>query len=340
MTVAELIEKLGGKLAQGDGGIVVAGVNSPANASANEVVFAEDESSAAEALKSGAAGVVLKPGMGAGFASNASMAVIETDQPKLWFARAARMLKPKIECGWIHETAVIGEGAMLGSGVTVGPHAVIGKDAVVGDETRIEASAVIGEGVRIGAQCRIYPRVVVYPGTEIGNRVMIHAGAVLGADGFGYVRDAKTGAYTQFPQQGNLVIEDEVEIGANSTVDRGALGETRVRRGAKFDNLVHVAHNCDIGEDVVIVAQTGISGSCTVGKGAVIAGQVGLGDHVRVGPGVILGGQAGVFSGSTVTNDGLKPGTVHWGTPARPLREVLREQATLARMARRRKDSL
>ncbi len=318
--------------------IAIVGVNSPANAGADELVFAEDEASAAGALKSSAGAVVLKAGQAVSYAANLSIAVIETDQPKLWFARAAKMLRPKIECGWIHETAVIGEGAMLGSGVTVGPQAVVGKDAVVGDDTRIEASAVIGEDVRIGARCRIFPRVVIYSGTTIGNRVVIHAGVVLGADGFGYVRDPATGAYTQFPQQGTLVIEDDVEIGANSTVDRGALGETRVRRGAKFDNLVHVAHNCDIGEDVVIVAQTGISGSCTVGKGAVIAGQVGLGDHVHIGPGVILGGQAGVFSGATVTNDGLKPGTVHWGTPARPLREVLREQATLARMAKKRKD--
>jgi UDP-3-O-[3-hydroxymyristoyl] glucosamine N-acyltransferase len=195
---------------------------------------------------------------------------------------------------------------------------------------------VVGEGVRIGDQCRIYPRVVIYPNTYIGNRVIIHAGAVLGADGFGYVRDPATGAYTQFPQQGGLIIEDDVEIGANCTIDRGALGATRVRRGAKFDNLVHVGHNCDIGEDAILVALTGISGSSTIGKGAILAGQVGIGDHVHVGPGVILGGQAGVFSGKTVTNEGLKPGTVHWGTPARPLQQVLREQATLARLAKKR----
>jgi UDP-3-O-[3-hydroxymyristoyl] glucosamine N-acyltransferase len=164
---------------------------------------------------------------------------------------------------------------------------------------------------------------------------MVHAGVVLGADGFGYVRDPATGAYTQFPQEGTLVIEDDVEIGANCTIDRGALAETRVRRGAKFDNLVHVGHNCDIGEDAILVALTGISGSSTIGNGAVLAGQVGIGDHVHVGPGVILGGQAGVFSGKTITNEGLKPGTVHWGTPARPLQQVLREQATLARLAKK-----
>jgi UDP-3-O-[3-hydroxymyristoyl] glucosamine N-acyltransferase len=212
---------------------------------------------------------------------------------------------------------------------------VIGDRVAVATGTRIEAGAIIGDGVQIGEFCRIYPRAALYRGTTLGNRVIVHAGAVLGADGFGYVRDNTTGAYTQFPQQGTLVIEDDVEIGANSTIDRGALAETRIRRGTKIDNLVHIGHNCDIGEDVILVSLTGISGSCTVGKGAVIAGQVGLGDHAHVGPGVILGGQAGVLSGKTVTNKGLKPGTVLWGTPARPLKQVLREIAIVARLAKR-----
>jgi UDP-3-O-[3-hydroxymyristoyl] glucosamine N-acyltransferase len=163
----------------------------------------------------------------------------------------------------------------------------------------------------------------------------VHAGAVLGSDGFGYVRDAATGAYTQFPQQGALVIENDVEIGANSTIDRGALAETRIGRGTKIDNLVHVGHNCDIGEDVILVALTGISGSSTVGRGAILAGQVGIGDHAHVGPGVILGGQSGVFNGKTVSNEGLRPGTVLYGTPARPLKQALREQAVLARLAKK-----
>jgi UDP-3-O-[3-hydroxymyristoyl] glucosamine N-acyltransferase len=193
---------------------------------------------------------------------------------------------------------------------------------------------VIGDGVAIGEHCRIYPRVVLYAGTTIGNRVVVHAGAVLGADGFGYVRDAATGSYTQFPQQGRLVIEDDVEIGANTTIDRGALTETRIRRGVKLDNLVHVGHNCDVGEDVVIASLAGISGSSTIGRGAVLAGQVGIGDHAHVGDGVILGGQAGVLSGKTENTRG----TVLWGTPAKPLREYLRELATLARLARRKKE--
>jgi UDP-3-O-[3-hydroxymyristoyl] glucosamine N-acyltransferase len=218
--------------------------------------------------------------------------------------------------------------------VTVDATAVVGEGARIDAGSRIEAGAVIGRGVRIGENCRIYPRAVLYPGTRLGNRVVVHAGAVLGADGFGYVRDSANGAYTQFPQQGTLSIEDDVEIGANSTIDRGALKETKIGRGTKIDNLVHVGHNCEIGEDVILVALTGISGSSTVGKGAVIAGQVGIGDHAHVGPGVILGGQAGVLSGKTVTNEGLRPGTVLWGTPARPLMQVLRELAVVGRLAK------
>ncbi len=339
MTIRELVDALGGKVAQGRPETEITGVSGCERVTPTEMVFAEDAATAGAALKSPAAAVVVKAGLAASYASNPSIAVIESDQPKLWFARAAKLLAKPLPVEGVHPTAVVGTEVKLGVGVTIAACAVIGDRAQIGAGTRIEAGAMIGEGVRIGEHCHIYPRVVIYPGTTLGNQVIIHAGAVLGADGFGYVRDAETGAYTQFPQQGSLAIEDDVEIGANSTVDRGALGETRVRRGAKFDNLVHVAHNCDIGEDAILVALTGISGSSTIGKGAVLAGQVGIGDHVHVGPGVILGGQAGVFSGKTVTNEGLKPGTVHWGTPARPLQQVLREQATLARLAKKRKDS-
>jgi UDP-3-O-[3-hydroxymyristoyl] glucosamine N-acyltransferase len=337
MTLAQLIEALGGKLLHGDAHTEIRAVNSSDHAAAGDLVFAEDAAAAAEALTSAASAVVVKPGLLAPDPARAcTIAIVASDQPRLWFARAAKLLAPPLPVAGVHPSAVVGANVQLGPNVTIAACAVIGDGAEIGAGTRIEAGAVIGRGVRIGQHCRIYPRVVVYPGATIGNRVMVHAGVVLGADGFGYVRDPATGAYTQFPQQGTLVIEDDVEIGANSTIDRGALAETRIRRGAKFDNLVHVGHNCDIGEDVILVALTGISGSSTIGKGAVLAGQVGIGDHVNVGPGVILGGQAGVFSGKTITNEGLKPGTVHWGTPARPLQQVLREQATLARLAKSR----
>jgi UDP-3-O-[3-hydroxymyristoyl] glucosamine N-acyltransferase len=333
MTLGQLIDVLGGKLAQGDQESRIDGVRSSDLARPSHLVFAEDARTAAAALASDAGAVVLRSGCVETYPAGKN--VIETSQPRLWFARAAQLVKPMLPATGVHPSAVVGERVKLGENVSVGPCAVIGDYAAIGARTRIEAGAVIGEGVRIGESCRIYPRVVIYPGCTLGNWVIVHAGVVLGADGFGYVRDPESGGYTQFPQQGTLVIEDDVEIGANCTIDRGALAETRVRRGAKFDNLVHVGHNCDIGEDAILVALTGISGSSTIGNGAVLAGQVGIGDHVHVGPGVILGGQAGVFSGKTVTNEGLKPGTVHWGTPARPLQQVLREQATLARLAKR-----
>ncbi len=333
MTLGELINALGGRLVQGTPQWQIDGVSSAQMASPSDVVFAEDEASGAKAMASLAGAVVLLAGRVSEYPPD--KCVVEAEQPRLWFALAAKLLKPVMPARGIHPTAVVGAHAELADSVTIGPCAVIEDYARIGAGTRIDAGAVVGRGVRIGEFCRIYPRVVIYPGTELGNWVVVHAGVVLGSDGFGYVRDSASGAYTQFPQQGVLVIEDDVEIGANTTIDRGALAETRIRRGVKIDNLVHIGHNCDIGEDVVLAALTGISGSSTVGKGAVIAGQVGIGDHAHVGPGVILGGQAGVFSGARVTNEGLKPGTVLWGTPARPLPQVLREQAVVARLAKR-----
>jgi UDP-3-O-[3-hydroxymyristoyl] glucosamine N-acyltransferase len=332
MKLGELVKALGGKQAAGSPEQSVEAVNSVELAGATELVFAEDVASAAKALASRAGAVVLRPGLVN--SSPQDKSVVEADQPRLWFARAAKLLAPALPASGVHPSAVVGANVTLGEGVTVGPGAIIGQNASVGAGTRIEAGTVIGEGVSIGMHCRIYPRAVLYPGTTLSNRVVVHAGVVLGADGFGYVRDTAIGAYTQFPQQGTLLIEDDVEIGANSTIDRGALQQTKIGRGTKIDNLVHIGHNCEVGENVIVVALTGISGSCTVGNGAVIAGQVGIGDHAHIGPGVILGGQAGVLSGKTVTNEGLKPGTVLWGTPARPLKQVLRELAVLARLAK------
>jgi UDP-3-O-[3-hydroxymyristoyl] glucosamine N-acyltransferase len=337
MKIGELIERLGGAVVQGSPDHRIRGVSSASAASRADLVFAEDQRSAAEALAGKAGVVVLRPSLVEKYPQE--KCVVESLQPRLWFARAAKLLRPAQPATGVHPTAVVGAGVELGSEISIGPCAVIEDNARIGARTRIGAGAVIACGVRIGEYCHLYPRVVLYPGTTLGNWVVVHAGSVLGADGFGYVRNAGNGAYTQFPQQGNLVIEDEVEIGANTTIDRGALGETRIRRGVKIDNLVHVGHNCDIGEDVILVALTGISGSSSVGKGAVIAGQVGIGDHAHVGPGVILGGQAGVLSGKTLTNEGLKPGTVLWGTPARPLKQVLREQAVLSKLAKGRKRS-
>jgi UDP-3-O-[3-hydroxymyristoyl] glucosamine N-acyltransferase len=186
---------------------------------------------------------------------------------------------------------------------------------------------VIGDGVTLGEGCTVLANVTIYAGTTIGDRVVVQAGAVLGSTGFGYARNAQTGEYVVFPQQGTLAIEDDVEIGANTTIDRGALGETRIGSGTKIDNLVHIAHNCVLGRNVIIAAQTGISGSSVIEDGAVLGGQVGLGEHAHVGPGVILGGGAGVLSHKKVRG----PGEVFWGRPARPLKQYLRDLARLSR---------
>ena len=332
MTLQDLIDELGGNLVQGDKEWMVDGVNSCEKAGAFDIAFADSDAAVTAALKSNAGVVVLKPGAATEYPHG--KCIVESDQPKLWFAKAAHIVKKSTHVAGIAHSAIVAPDAKVDQGVLVGPCAVIGTHTRIGDGTIIGAGAVIGENVTIGMHCHIYPRVVIYPGTTLGDRVVVHAGAVLGADGFGYVRDSVSGEHTQFPQQGSLTIENDVEIGANSTVDRGALEETRIRRGAKIDNLVHVGHNCDIGENVILVALTGISGSSTVGKGAVLAGQVGIGDHVHVGPGVILGGQSGVFNGKTISNEGQRPGTVMFGTPARPLKQVLREQALLTKLAK------
>ncbi len=213
--------------------------------------------------------------------------------------------------------------------VTIEEYVVIKENVEIGEGSRIGSGSVIAAGVTIGKDCLLHPRVTIYAGAKLGDRVIVHSGAVLGSDGFGYVLDPRCGRYEKFPQIGRLEIEDDVEIGANTTIDRGALAVTRIGRGTKLDNLVHIGHNCQIGENVVIAAQTGLSGSIVVENNAVIGGQVGIGEHARIGEGVMLGGQSGVLPHKVVRGKGV----AFWGTPARPLREYLCSLAALARIA-------
>ena len=313
----------------GDGEVEVTGIASMHSAVTGDLVFVEDEKNLAKALQSGAAAVIA----GEFAAKNRSpKPLLISDQPRLAFARAAKLLGPHeaVQAG-VHQTAIIHPSAKIGESVTIEERAVVREGAEIGDNTRIGAVTVIGAHVRIGRDCRLYPNVTLYPGTRVGDRVVIHAGAVLGSDGFGYVRDRKTGRYEKFPQIGRLEIEDEVEIGANSTVDRGALEVTRIGRGTKIDNLVHVGHNVQIGEDVVIAAQTGLSGSAVIADSVVIGGQVGIADHVRIEAGAILGAQSGIPSKKVIRGKGI----VFWGTPARPIGEYLKELAVLARLAKK-----
>ena len=331
-TLSELAALLGLE-DPGDGGETqlhaVAGSRS---AGPETLVFAEDADALSAALASRAGAVVTTPALAAQVAGQKP--VILAKQPRLQFARAARLLRGGNSSTGVHHSATVAGDANLGEEISVGPGAVVGQAARIGNRSSVGAGAVIGEGVVLGCDCQIYPRVVIYPGTTLGDRVVVHAGAVLGADGFGYVRSAENGEYLQFPQQGTLVLEDDVEVGANSTIDRGALEETRIGRGTKIDNLVHIGHNCKIGRNVVIASMVGISGSSTVGDGAVLAGQVGIGDHASVGEGVILGGQAGVLPHKNLRGAGM----LFWGTPAKPVKQYLRELATLARQARKSKD--
>jgi len=331
-SLQQVADAVGARLI-GDGQVELSSVASIESATAEDLVFVEDVKHLAAALKSRAGAIIAGESAAS---SDCQRPLLISDHPKLAFARAARVFRESssqegVEKGTVHATAVIHPSVEIGPGVYVEERAVISARAQIGENTRVGAGSAIGDGVKIGCDCEIYPNVTMYPGTTLGDRVIVHAGAVLGSDGFGYVRDRKTGHYEKFPQVGCLVIEDDVEIGANTTIDRGALDETRICHGAKIDNLVHIGHNCHIGEDVVIAAQTGLSGSIVIEKGVVLGGQVGIGEHAHIEEGVMLGGQGGVLPNKILRGKGV----AFWGTPAQPLREYLKQLATLARLAKK-----
>jgi len=312
----------------GDGSVELTGIASIQSASSGDLVFVEEEKDLRKAIESGAAAVIA--GRFAGAPSAKPLLI--SDQPRLAFARASQFLcPPRRPKPGVDKTAIVDPSARLAGDVAVAAYSVIEEGVTIGAGSRIGAQSHLGANVQIGENCDLAPNVTIYPGARLGNRVIVHAGAVLGSDGFGYVRDSATGRYEKFPQIGRLEIEDDVEIGANSTVDRGALDVTRIGRGTKIDNLVHVGHNVEIGEDVVIAAQTGLSGSAVLEDGVIVGGQVGIGDHVRIESGAILGGQCGVPTKKVIRGKGI----VFWGTPARPLRGYLKELAALARLAKR-----
>ena len=313
----------------GDGRIAIARVASIANAQTGDLVFVESARHLELAMNSHASAVIVKE-------SDAEITTTKplliNSKPRLAFATAAKLLYPeKSHPPAIHPSAIIDPSAKVAPSASIDAFAVIDANAVIGERCFIASGCHIGNGVEIGDDCEIYPRVVVYPGTTIGRRVVVHAGAVLGSDGFGFVHDEVYGRYVKFPQVGRLVIGDYVEIGANCTIDRGALDETVIGPGTKLDNLTHIGHNCAVGANVVIAAQTGISGSSSVGDDCVLGGQVGIGDHVSIEPGAILGGQCGILPHKIVRGKGV----VFWGTPARPLREYLKELAVLSRLTRK-----
>jgi UDP-3-O-[3-hydroxymyristoyl] glucosamine N-acyltransferase len=327
-TLENLAARLNLELRNAGSQVEITHLSSIASAKPGSLVFATGKASAAQAFSSAADAVILSENALGAIMPAKPMLI--SSNPRLDFARAARLLRQPEQFFGIHPAAVIASSAILAAEVSIAALAVIAARASIGEGTVVGEGAVIGENVIIGAECRIYPRVVIYPGTSLGDRVVVHAGAVLGSDGYGYVRDTATGKYLQFPQQGELIIEDDVEIGANTTIDRGALDATVIGRGAKLDNLIHLGHNVVVGENVLIAAQTGISGSTTIGANAIIGGQVGVGDHAHIGENVILGSQAGVLPGKKLR----ATGGILWGTPAQPVQHILKELGLLRRLRR------
>jgi UDP-3-O-[3-hydroxymyristoyl] glucosamine N-acyltransferase len=319
-SVSELAALLG--LAyQGEGACRVVRVASWETADGSSLIFLESREQ--DALPAGlAAACVIAPRDSALAGCN----IIFSEKPKLDFARAAALLSPTIYgTGQRHPTAVVSPGADVADDVTIGPCVTIGVGARVKKGCVLHAGVVIGDDCEVGSQCVLHPRVVLYPGAVLGNRVTLHAGAVIGGDGFGYVFDGQT--HIKFPQAGKVVIEDDVEIGCNATIDRGSLGTTRIGAGSKIDNLVQIAHNVQIGKSVIIAAQTGISGSTVIEDQVIIGGQVGFGDHARVEKGAIIGSKAGILPGKIV-----RGGEVYWGVPVRPLAEYKKLNALFGRL--------
>ena len=319
-TARSLAEAVGAKL-EGDGGVELRGVAAPERAGAHDLIYVEKAKHAERASASAARCVIA--------AENIALpgkAVLRTAQPKLAFAKAAALILGKAPIATsIHPSAIVAPLARVSASAGIGPFSVIGEDARVGERTQIGAHSVIGAGCWIGDDCRIHPRVTLYAGVRIGHRVEIHSGAVIGADGFGYAHGE--GRYWKFPQAGIVEIADDVEIGANTTIDRGSLDDTRIAEGVKLDNLVHIAHNCQIGAHTVMAAQAGLSGSCEFGKHVVVGGQAGFGEQCYLEDGAIIGGQSGVLGGKVV-----RSGQTVWGTPARPLEKFKEQFAWGARL--------
>ena len=319
-TAGELAKYLGAKL-EGDAQAQISGMADPARARASDLIYLDSPKHRERVSASAARCVLARPGV-----RLAEKSILETPDPKFAFAKAAEWLLPKpVLPAAIHPTAIIAPSAKLAANVSVGPYVVIEEETQIGAGTAIEAFCFLGRGARVGENCRLHPRVTLYAGAQLGNRVEVHAGAVIGSDGFGYVFGE--GRHWKFPQIGAVEIGDDVEIGANATIDRGSLESTHIARGVKIDNLVQVAHNVRIGEHSILAAQTGVSGSSTLGKHVIVGGQVGIADHCKLEDGAVAGAQAGIPTGKTI-----RSGQTVWGTPARPLEKFKEQYAWFARL--------
>lgn len=321
LTAARVAQAVAGTL-EGDGALAIERVAPLVRADGATLSFLTSARYAADAEASRAGAVFTTAALAAHVAHVPARIVVPN--PHEAMLRILPLLhRPLVLEPGVHRTAVLGRGVVLGDGVHVGPYVVVGEGATIGAGTTLEAHVWIGAGVTIGAGCALRAGVRCYPGTVVGDRVGVHANTVLGSDGFGYVQHG--GAHVKIPHVGRCIVEDDVEIGANCTLDRGSIDDTVVGAGTKLDNLVHVAHNVKIGRLCLLMAQVGVAGSSVVGDGVILAGQVGVSGHVEIGAGARLAAQAGVI--------GDVPAGETWsGYPARPHREALRAQAALFKL--------
>ncbi|MEI8292124.1 MAG: UDP-3-O-(3-hydroxymyristoyl)glucosamine N-acyltransferase, partial [Verrucomicrobiota bacterium] len=314
-TTAEIAKLLAGEVL-GDANVTLTGFATADAAKPGDLTFAENEEFFAAAENSPAAAIIAD----VRFTSTKKI-VIRVAQPRVAFAKAIAVFFPELKLpAGIHPTAVVAKSAQIDPTAHIGPHCVVGERVKLGANVVLQSGNSVGDEAVLGEDVNLFPNVTIYPRTQIGKRVRIHAGAVIGSDGFGYVLDG--GFHRKVMQIGNVVIGDDVEIGANATVDRGALGSTVIGKGTKIDNLVQIAHNVQIGEHCIVISQVGIAGSTKIGNYVILAGQAGLAGHLKIGNQAIVGAQAGVM---TDIPDGGK-----WlGAPAQPDKEFKRQVVAL-----------
>jgi UDP-3-O-[3-hydroxymyristoyl] glucosamine N-acyltransferase len=319
-TAGELAKFLGATIV-GDSQAQLSGMAMPENARAGDLIYIDSPRHQHRAVNSAAKCVLAPAGL-----QLKGKTVLSAENPKLAFAKASARLLPKFAPpSGVHPTAIVASSAELGPNVFIGPYVVIEDAVAIGEGSIVEAFCFLGRGSAIGDNCRLHPRVTLYANSRLAGGVELHSGVVIGGDGFGYVFGE--GRHWKFPQIGTVEIGDDVEIGCNTTIDRGSLGVTSIGADVKIDNLVQVAHNVSIGEHSILVSQTGISGSCSLGVGVILGGQVGLGDHCVLEDSVTVGGQGGVLPGKTI-----RRGQTVWGTPARPFDRYKKQHAALARL--------
>jgi len=317
-TAAEIAQCLDGEVV-GDRSVVLTGLAPADQARTGHLTFAENEDYFARAEQSAAAAILV-----AGNFASATKTLIRVSNARVAFAKVLAMFFPEPQPpGGVHATAVVAGSAKVDPTAFIGPQCVVGERVRIGPRTVLWGGNHVGDDCQLGEEVRLFPNVVLYPRCQIGHRVRIHAGTVVGSDGFGYVLDQ--GAHRKIPQIGNVIIQDDVEIGANVTIDRAALGSTVIGQGTKIDNLVQIAHNVVIGENCIIVAQVGIAGSTRVGNYVTMAGQVGVAGHLKIGNQATLAAQAGVM------ND-VPDGEKWLGAPARPDRQMKRIFIALERL--------